>query len=224
VILPGFTGSSHISISVNPNTSCSTIALSSVYRLGLLPIFDKFGCHSCEVTLSVPTRSGFYTSKFPPDCLHTLGDADITLGSEWVSDCSIALYEDGSGLEDPSQLAISSLSANHHWNTSNGMSPPSRSTNNSPVAFADAQVDEDHVDVNIVLWKLNSCFNNQSFDTSAFSAIHDMEPDDMLLTRENVMSHFLNGRCASRKAPGCSELSHSVRSPVKMALAVTLKI
>lgn len=102
---------------------------------------------------------------------------------------------------------------------------PARLTNNSPGTFTDVQdVDDDHVDVNIVLWKLNSCSNDQSFDTSAFFAIHDMEPDDVPLTREDIMSHFLNGQCASRKAPGCREVSHNVRSPIKMALVVTEEI
>ena len=54
-----------------------------------------------------------------------------------------------------------------------------------------------------------------------FFAIHGMESDDLSLTREDVMSHFLNGQCANRKAPGCSEVAHSVRSPIKMALTVT---
>ena len=54
-----------------------------------------------------------------------------------------------------------------------------------------------------------------------FFAIHDIDSDDVPSTHEDVISHFLNGKCAGRKAPGCSEVAHEVRSPVKMALSVT---
>ena len=45
--------------------------------------------------------------------------------------------------------------------------------------------------------------------------------DDAPLTREDVILHFLNGQCASRKAPGCSEVAHAVRSPIRLALTIT---
>jgi hypothetical protein len=67
----------------------------------------------------------------------------------------------------------------------------------------------------------NSCTNDPNFDMPAFFAIHGMEPDDVSLTREDVISHFLNGQCVNRKAPGCSEAAHAVRSPIAMALIVT---
>ena len=68
MILPGFTGSSPVSISVEPNTSRSTIVFSLAYQLQLLPLFDRFGRYVCDVTLSAPTRSGFYTFKIFLDC------------------------------------------------------------------------------------------------------------------------------------------------------------
>ena len=45
--------------------------------------------------------------------------------------------------------------------------------------------------------------------------------DDAPLTREDVILHFLNGQCASRNAPGCSEVAHAVRSPIRLALTIT---
>ena len=69
-------------------------------------------------------------------------------------------------------------------------------------------------------FKLNSCSEDANLGISTFFAIHGMESDD-LSTREDVMSHFLNGRCANRKAPGCSEVARSVRSLIKMAATVT---
>ena len=80
---------------------------------------------------------------------------------------------------------------------------------------------DDSIDIEIVLSKLNSCCNDPSFDVSAFFAIHGLDSDDVPLTREDVISHFLNGQRASRKAPGCSEVARGVRSPIRMALLTT---
>ena len=75
-----------------------------------------------------------------------------------------------------------------------------------------------------MLWKLDSCVNDPNFDMSAFFAAHGMESFDTSLTREDVISHFLNGQCVARDAPGCLEVSCGVRSPIKMALMVTESI
>jgi len=50
---------------------------------------------------------------------------------------------------------------------------------------------------------------------------HSVDSDDVLLAHEDVISHFLNGKCAGRKTPGCSEVARDVLSPIKMALTVT---
>ena len=63
MILTGFTNSSPIPVSIEPDTPPSTIALSSAHRLQLLPIFNRFGRYACDVALSVPTRGGSYTSN-----------------------------------------------------------------------------------------------------------------------------------------------------------------
>jgi hypothetical protein len=54
-----------------------------------------------------------------------------------------------------------------------------------------------------------------------FFAAHGIDSDDMPLTHEDVVSHFLNGQCASQKAPGCVEVAGDVQSSIKMALVVT---
>jgi hypothetical protein len=74
--------------------------------------------------------------------------------------------------------------------------------------------------MDIILCQLNSCCNNPEFDVSKFFATHGIE-DDVSLSREDVMAHFLNGQCATRKTPGCSEVVHVTQSPIKMALMVT---
>ena len=84
----------------------------------------------------------------------------------------------------------------------------------------DGGIDDDSIDVDLVLSKLYSCSKDAHFDISAFFAIRGMESDDLLLTCEDVVSHFLNGQCANRKAPGCSEVAQSVQSPIKMVLTV----
>jgi hypothetical protein len=120
MILPGFTGSSAVSVSIEPNVSRSTISLSSVYRLQLLPLFDRYGRYLCEVPVCVPTRGGFYTSKIPLECSCATRDADIILGSDWISTCLVGFRDDGQGLEDPTQLAMSSLPASHYWSPNGG--------------------------------------------------------------------------------------------------------
>jgi len=120
MILPGFTGSSPISISVEANASRSTITLSSVYQLQLLPLFDRFGRYTCEIPLSVPTRNGFYTSKVSLECSHVPRDVEVILGSDWISDSSAAFCDDGSGLEDPALSVASCLPAGHYWSPNDG--------------------------------------------------------------------------------------------------------
>lgn len=72
-----------------------------------------------------------------------------------------------------------------------------------------------------MLSKLELCCNEPSFDISAFYTAHGMESDDEFRDREDVLSHFLNGQCASRNAPGCSEVARAIRSPIEIALTVT---
>ena len=77
------------------------------------------------------------------------------------------------------------------------------------------------VGVDLMLSILNSCCNDAKFDISAFFVNHDIVSGEVTLTREDVVSHVLNGQCASRKAPGCSEVMHAVQSPVRIALTIT---
>ncbi|KAF9786787.1 hypothetical protein BJ322DRAFT_1217792 [Thelephora terrestris] len=205
MILPGFTGSSHISISVEPDVSQSTITLSSVYQLDLLPLFDRFGRYTCEIPLSVPTRNGSYTSKVSLECSYVPRDAEVILGSDWISNSSAAFCDDGSGLEDPPMSVTLSLPVGHYW------------TPNDDVQT----LDNDSTDIDTMLFQMNSCCNDPIFDAPAFFAAHGMESDEVPLTREDVLSHFLNGQCASRKAPGCYEVARAVTSPVKISLMIT---
>ena len=226
MILPGFTNSLSVSISIEPTASRSTITLSLVYRLGLAPLFNRFGRYTCDTSVSVPTRGGFYTSKFSFECSHAPGDAEIVLGSDWMSACSATTCNDSAGLEDPTVPIIGSLPAGHYWSPNDGAIDTSTvvlpsNARFSPL-FSDTQVPrDDSIDVDIILSKLNLCCNDPNFDLSTFFVTHGVDSDDESLTYEDVVSHFLNGQCAGRNAPGCSEVARSVRSPIKMALTIT---
>lgn len=88
--------------------------------------------------------------------------------------------------------------------------------------FTDAHEHNDkEIDIDIVLSKLNSCYNEPAFDTSVFFVAHGVESNDILLDREDVISHFLNGQCANKQASGCLEVAQTVKSPIKIALNVT---
>ena len=84
-LLGGLIGSSTVSVAVQPMAATLMIKLSTVYRLGLLLLFDRFGRYACNTSLSVPTASGFYTSRMSLRCCHAQGDSDIVLGPDWVS-------------------------------------------------------------------------------------------------------------------------------------------
>ena len=120
MILPSFAGSSPVSVSGEPSTSLSTITLSSAYRLHLSPLFNRLGRYVYDIPLSVPTRSGCHISNVSLEYSHTLMDAEINLGSDWISTCSAVLRDDGSGLEDPALPVNSYLPAGHYWSPSNG--------------------------------------------------------------------------------------------------------
>ena len=223
-MFPGFVGSSPVSISVVPTVSRSTITLSSVYRLQLLPLFDRFGRYACDVCFSVPTSGGFYTSKISLECSHVTGDAEITLGSDWMTGCSATFCKDGAELEDPTTSSIASFLAGHYWSpSSDGKIICLTTTPLTNVRFLPDThtLCNDSIDVDIILSKLNSCSNDPNFNQSAFFTAHGVDVDDAPLTREDVISHFLNGQCAGRKTTGCSEVARDIRSPIKMALIVT---
>jgi len=82
----------------------------------------------------------------------------------------------------------------------------------------------DSINVDIVLSKLNLCLHDLNFDPSTFFVTHAVDSDDIPLAHKDVISHFLNGKCARRTNPGCSEVVRDVRSPIKMALTVTKAI
>ena len=124
-MLSGFAGSSSVSISVEPTISQSIITLSSVYRLQLLPLFNRLGHYTCNISLSVPTCGGFYTCKFSLKCSPIAEDAKIVLGSDWISSCSVTVSDDRAKLEDPTASAIASPPFGHYWspNVSGPLSP-----------------------------------------------------------------------------------------------------
>ena len=90
------------------NVNASTIALSAVYCLQFLPLFGRSGLHACDVSLSVPTSGGFYTSSLSLQCSHTT-ESDVILGFDWMSSCGVALSDDRCEPVDPSHVVVMSL-------------------------------------------------------------------------------------------------------------------
>ena len=73
-----------------------------------------------------------------------------------------------------------------------------------------------------MLSKLNECLSNGSIvDASSFFVAHGMDVEDTLLDESDVVSHLMNGYCANHSTPACAEVSRRVKSPVKMAVAIT---
>ena len=71
--------------------------------------------------LSIPTRGGFYTCNISLECSHTHENAEVVLGSDWISACSAMLCDDRVKLEDLTEALIVSLPAGHYWSSDNGM-------------------------------------------------------------------------------------------------------
>ena len=69
---------------------------------------------------------------------------------------------------------------------------------------------------------LNKYLHDDPFiNVSAFFVAHGMDVDDPLLDKTDAISHLMNGYCANHATPACSEVSRRVRSPVKLAIAIT---
>ena len=69
----------------------------------------------------VPTSAGLYSCCFPMDVGHLSG-ADVCLGRDWLSACSIELH--GLPLQDPSHDAISRFPVGFSWERRDGTSVP----------------------------------------------------------------------------------------------------
>ena len=123
-MLSGLINSSTVSVAVQPTAAASTIALSAVYRLNLIPTFDRFGRYTCDAPLSVPTSNGFYTFRMPLKCHHVPGESDIVLGSDWLFTSGAVFCDDGFGLLDPLQSIIASLPEGYHWSPNEGENMP----------------------------------------------------------------------------------------------------
>lgn len=54
-----------------------------------------------------------------------------------------------------------------------------------------------------------------------FVTNHGMDTEDLLLDESDVISHLMNGCCATHSTNGCTEVSRGVKSPVRMAITVT---
>ena len=119
-LFPQFADASTVSVDIQPTATTSTIALATVYRLGLLPDFDRYGRYTCDSSVSVPTKNGFYTSRTHLRCSHVSGESDIVLGSDWVSASGSMFYADGSRLFDPPESVIASLPTGYHWTADEG--------------------------------------------------------------------------------------------------------
>ena len=93
------------------------------------------------------------------------------------------------------------------------------------IAFLDVvKVDNDKINVDIVLFELNSCCSDTELCISNLICAHGLESNDVLLSREDIISHLLNGQCASQEKPGCSQIARAVQSPIRMAIMVTEEI
>jgi len=118
----GLIHSSTVSVAVQPTAVTSTITLAAVHRLGLLPLFDRYGRYACSAPLSIPTTNGFYTCRTSLRCCHAPGESDIVLGSDWIFASGATLCNAGSGLLDPAHSAITSLPEGYHWTPNEGES------------------------------------------------------------------------------------------------------
>lgn len=115
-MLSGLINSSIVSVVIEPTTTTSTITLSAIYRLGLLPVFNRFGQYTCDTSLSVPTHDGFYTSGMFLRCCHLPRESDIILGSDWVTASGAVFCDDGFSLLDPSRRCQKV----NHWTPNGG--------------------------------------------------------------------------------------------------------
>ena len=221
-MLVGLITSIPVSVAVEPTTATSTILLSAVYRLQLLPKFDCFSLYTCDTLLSVPTRTGFYTSKLSLQCSHTPGESEVILSSDWMSACSAALCDDALGLVDPPNPVVTLLPPGNYWSQNEGETWASCCATVC-LSITDVPPPNDNlIDTALAFAKLHECLTTDSdAGTSSFLTAHGMDVEDSMLGQSDTITHLLNSYCANHVAPACAEISHNVRSPVEMAIAVT---
>ena len=221
-MLSGLINSSAVSVEVEPMITTSTIKLSTVYRLNLTPKFDRYGRYTCDGPFSVPTSKGFYTCRTPLRCSHASGEADVVLGFDWVSASGTVLSADGSSLLDPPQTVIESLPGGYCWTPNEGKLSLFQARQHTYSSATGRPHFNRTIDVDLVLSVLTKYLHDDpATRTSSFLTAHGMDVDDPLLDNSDIISHLMNGYCANHVTPTCNEISQRVKSPVKMAIAVT---
>jgi len=167
--LPGFTGSSPVSVLVKPTASQSAIALGSVYRLQLLPLFNHFGHYTCDITLSVPPVAAATPLRFVSNARTISRTPRSSSGRTGYPPAPSHPAAMGLGWRIRLQLS---------WGLSRldiiGLPLKVRVQYLSYVLLTDALISDMHplshdsIDVDIVLSKLNLCLHDPNFDPSTF--------------------------------------------------------
>ena len=58
-------------------------------------------------------------------------------------------------------------------------------------------------------------------DAATLFTIHDIDVDDPMLNKSDVISHLMNNCCANHSTPTCAEISWRVESPVMMTISIS---
>lgn len=58
-------------------------------------------------------------------------------------------------------------------------------------------------------------------DAATLFAVHDIDVDDPMLDKSDVISHLMNNCCANHSTPACAEISRRVESPVTMTISIS---
>ena len=112
----GFAGAHPAVFIVDLASPCSFISHGYLYSNDINPALDANGRLKQEITLSVPSLGGFYTSLcFPLSCSHA-HDCDVILGQDWLTECRPVVRGNALGL--PASANVEALPANHTWTSS----------------------------------------------------------------------------------------------------------
>ena len=111
--LLGITNTLPCVLLIDPASPHCHVSSGYLYRTSLPCKIDPKGCLRSEFTVSVPSLGGYHTSTDMSLAVSPRSDADIILGSDWVSMCRIRFA--ANVLLEPPLETVVHLPDEHKW-------------------------------------------------------------------------------------------------------------
>ena len=91
----------------------SSISEAFLFQNNINTVLDSSGCNHQNITLSVPSLGGYYTSPHFPMQGSILCNSDMVLSADWLSQCQPTLCMNAFGQPVPDM--VDNLTDGHTW-------------------------------------------------------------------------------------------------------------